>query len=143
MKFLTLSAALALTAVSGLASAQANNPFSRPAPPAPVVVAPAPVQEPQALPPPPLPVVEDPTIREEVQASRIGVVNGIRIYRGSDTYVFEKVEDKKLVRIPATQSSTASDMPSAAPAPAPRPRASTATTPKNLPSMVGKPAPKQ
>lgn len=73
------------------------------------------------------------TTEEEVSASRIGKVNGMHIYRGQNTYMFESSKNRKVVRrlIPTTAS--AMTPPGAAAKPAEK-------TP-NLPSMVGRPAP--
>ncbi|MNR71670.1 hypothetical protein D3C71_23010 [compost metagenome] len=149
MKFLPLTAAVSLLALSGLAHAQNANPFSPPAPPPivappPVVDAPAPAAAPA---PPPAPV--DNSTREEVQGSRIGTINGVRIYRGSNTYVFEDAKENKLTRVPARASASSDGGAPGISAPAPAASAPAATAsrnpppPKNLPSMVGKPAPKQ
>ena len=73
------------------------------------------------------------TTEEEVSASRIGKVNGMHIYRGQNTYMFESSKNRKVVRrlIPVTSSA----MPASSSATNP------AEKPQNLPSMVGRPAP--
>ena len=81
-------------------------------------------------------------VTEDVQASRVGTINGMRIYRGSNTYLFEKASEKKLVRNLVAQSSSGSG------ASDPTHPATAAATggaiapPQSLPSFVGKPAPK-
>ncbi|WP_060734167.1 hypothetical protein [Burkholderia cenocepacia] len=77
-------------------------------------------------------------ITEDVQASRVGTFNGARIYRGTNTYLFQKASEKKLVRnlvaqAPSGAGSEANKSTTGATA--------GAQPPKSLPSFVGKPAP--
>jgi len=70
---------------------------------------------------------------EEVSAQHIGQVNGVRIFRGQNTYMFEPVKSRKIVRhlTPATlpaMPTTSAAQPGSQKNP-------------NLPSMVGRPNP--
>lgn len=79
---------------------------------------------------------------ESITVSRVGTVNGVRIYRGDNTYLFEKVSERKLIRKRAGlepqhgSSMTPGDTPQRQPggmhAPMPGPN-------KKLPTQVGKP----
>ena len=141
----TILSALVTTVLVGIstsAAAQAVNPFSPPPPPPPPVVempiqpvAPTPEPEPEPEP--------EPMLLEQVQASRIGVVNGKFFYRGSDTYLFDEMGERKLVRQIAEPSLSEDEPASRSPAArSPRSSASSAApAPKPLPSMVGRPAP--
>ncbi|KWT98299.1 MULTISPECIES: hypothetical protein [unclassified Variovorax] len=153
MKKLHLAVAALLATASGVALAQsAPNPFARPvepAQPAPVVeqsqpgmplATPGVVQAPvPAAPAMPI-VLSKPTIEEEVDASRVGTVNGLRIYRGTNTYVFEKAADKELIRRVSNPAAQVGAPAATVGAPVPMPAA---PTPRDLPSSVGKPAPKK
>lgn len=70
---------------------------------------------------------------EEVSAQRIGKVNGVRIFRGSNTYMFEPVKSRKIVRHLTPTTGPAMPMTGAA-------QPGTQKNP-NLPSMVGRPNP--
>lgn len=77
-------------------------------------------------------------VEEEVQATKIGKVNGLDIYRGTNTYVFDKPNpNRKVVRRPVTgqTAGAASQSPLAAGA------QGVAQGANALPSMVGRPAP--
>jgi hypothetical protein len=165
MKFRYLVVALALAGMSGVAAAQASsNPFARPAAGAPTAASasgapglvtgqlPGAAAAPGGMPGlpgmsplgvngiPGLPGMPDPNaITEDVQASRVGTINGARIYRGSNTYLFEKASEKKLVRNLVAQAPSGSGNDSSKSVAG---AATGAQTPKSLPSFVGKPAPK-
>lgn len=79
------------------------------------------------------------TTDEEVSASRIGLVNGMHIYKGQNTYMFEPSKTRKIVRRLVPSVGNAPIMPSASTSTAAK--AAEHKTP-NLPSMVGKPNPK-
>jgi hypothetical protein len=70
---------------------------------------------------------------EEVSAQRIGSVNGVRIFRGQGTYMFEPVKSRKIVR--HLTPTTAPAMPTTSAA-----QPGSQKNP-NLPSMVGRPNP--
>jgi hypothetical protein len=155
MKHIHLAVVALLATASGLAAAQQSpNPFARPVEPvhiAPVMPTPMPgdamgapgVAQPPVQAAPAAPVVPArPTIEEEVDASRVGTVNGLRIYRGTNTYIFEKAADKQLVRRVANPASQAGAPMNAGGMPMPGP-AVQAPAPRDLPSSVGKPAPKK
>lgn len=76
------------------------------------------------------------TTEEEVSGQRIGTVNGVRIYRGQNTYMFESVKKRKIVRhlVPNTSPTTANLPPATTAQPANH-------KVPNLPSMVGRPNP--
>lgn len=148
---------LAFAACSAVAMAQSAkpNPFARPAPGA-AAAAPAsqpvgamagmPVGMPQGMPMgmpgmagfPGAPGADSDTITEDVQASRVGTINGLRIFRGSNTYMFQAEKEKKLVRhlIPQSPASATAATGAKGAGSMPTP------TPGMLPSMIGKPAQK-
>jgi hypothetical protein len=70
---------------------------------------------------------------EEVSAQHIGSVNGVRIFRGQGTYMFEPVKSRKIVRHLTPTTTPAMPMTSAA-------QPGSQKNP-NLPSMVGRPNP--
>ena len=162
MKSRHLIVALALACLSGVAAAQASsNPFARPAAGAPNAASttgaaafssgqlPMNAGNSGGLPPMPalgpngipgmLGMPDSNAITEDVQASRVGTINGARIYRGSNTYLFEKASEKKLVRNLVAQAPSGSGNDSSKSVAG---AATGAQTPKSLPSFVGKPAPK-
>ena len=73
-----------------------------------------------------------PTTEEEVSAQHIGTVNGVRIFRGQNTYMFEAVKKRKIVRNLTPTTSPVTPSVTAAQPGNPNP---------NLPSMVGRPNP--
>lgn len=146
---------LLLAAVGTVAAAQGPNPFARPSA-QPTAAAPAagpgtPGVSPEMVPPavmpgmpgiPAMPGVPGmagqpgmgpETVEEEVQASRIGKVNGHHIYRGQSTYVFEPTKNRKVVRRISAQ---------ALPVVPAVPGSPSANNTSQLPSMVGRPAPR-
>ncbi len=84
---------------------------------------------------PPMPVTEE---VEEVSATRIGTVNGVHVYRGQNTYVFESSKTKKVSR-KAVPPSVAQN---AAQAAAQAGQAAGIPPSPALPSMVGRTAPR-
>jgi len=157
MKSRYLAITLVLAGVSTFAAAQSSsNPFARPSAAAGATAAsmPAPSTAPAGMLPggmPPLtgmpgmggmPGMPDANvITEDVQASRVGTINGMRIYRGSNTYLFEKASEKKLVRNLVAQSPSSGDASGATHTGATG-AAGGISPPTSLPSFVGKPAPK-
>lgn len=159
MKSRYLAISLVLAGVSTFASAQSSsNPFARPSPAAASAAAasmPAPSSGPVGMLPGGMPALpgmpgmggmpgtpDANVITEDVEASRVGTINGMRIYRGSNTYLFEKASEKKLVRNLVAQPSGGGQSPdSSHPAAAPV-GANSQPQPKSLPSFVGTPAPK-
>jgi hypothetical protein len=74
-----------------------------------------------------------PVTDEEVSAQRIGQVNGVRVFRGQNTYMFEPVKSRKIVRRLTPTTLPAGPTTSAA-------QPGSQNNP-NLPSMVGRPNP--
>lgn len=127
---LSLLAVTAMTSALAQPAPSAPNPFARPAAnsaapgvtrpgqgPLPPLPAPHQAGGPGALPPsvqlpgyagqdPALGLLGGPEPQEqEVVATRIGVVNGEALYRGTGTYLFEKDSKRPLLRKPVIQGS--------------------------------------
>lgn len=148
---------IALVAIAGCAAAQTAsnpNPFAKPAVASPSIPQPTPqaspvvnnqgapqpfpvyqgVNTPQSgyVAPQPPNVVEE---TEEVPAVRIGKVNGKEVYRGSDTYIFQQKDKNVKVTRKPVKPSVPSGMPQGD-------LNSSSPNRGNLPSMVGRPAPR-
>jgi hypothetical protein len=92
----------------------------------------------------PKPPVEVPIDEQEVKASYMGTVNGVRIYRGTDTYLFEKEKTRKVVRKLVDANSASSSAASQGSAQQPGSNsAQPPRAPRDLPSIVGTPLPKK